>query len=113
MKDDKKDKPDPRGMRSLEELLAEFATEGPVELNDNEERLVDRITFEKRGERFGSFKEPKTEKRSDILMLSKDTSMNKARNARDRSGEVTIKKEIPFSNVVINAGPTEATESVS
>jgi hypothetical protein len=49
----------PKSMRSLKELLAEVASGNP-EITEAEERLIDLITYEQKGERFGRFAEQKT-----------------------------------------------------
>jgi hypothetical protein len=54
----------PKSMRSLKELLAEVAS-GKPEISESEERLIDLITYEQKGERFGRFAEEKTENPED------------------------------------------------
>lgn len=55
-------KPTPKNMANLEDLMAEYIANGDVNLDDNEKRLVDRQVFEKTGKHVGQFKNPKKSK---------------------------------------------------
>lgn len=61
----------PKNMRNLEDILISVATNEGI--TADEERLVDLITFQKTGKRFGRFKDKKKSTLpTDIPILSRD-----------------------------------------
>lgn len=114
-KDNKVQKPTPKKIRSLEEIIAEFATSGPVELSEPEERLVDRITFEQKGERFGRYASIKKAEDLGIPILTQDTSMSAFKESQpmDRTEQTVLKKELPFAGVMVRDADADPTQTVS
>lgn len=49
-----------KSMRPLEDIMASYIAKG--ELTDSEERLLDRVMFEKTGQHIGRFRDPKPSK---------------------------------------------------
>lgn len=121
---DKKEKVDPtelspttmrKSMRSLEELIAEFATEGPANLSEDEERLVDRITFEQKGERFGRFAEEREEEDLGIPVLTKDTSMKAVREKikASEARKLAPREELPTVPPIVHGQVFSPSRNVS
>lgn len=110
---DKLDKPTMRkSMRSPEELLAEFATDGEPQLTVDEERLIDRITFSQKGERFGRFKEEQVVEELSMPLLTKDTSMGATRREATvvRPNKADLPSVPPIERTVYDL---DSTQSVS
>lgn len=109
----------PNSMRNVEELLAEVATGG--ELTVDEERLIDRITFEKKGQRFGRYATIQVKPVLSIPTISKDTSFaattappSKPSSQRSpkhvqKGKPVPMAGDLPMGNPITAAGMVSAT----
>lgn len=61
-----------KNMRNVEDILADVAVGNEISLD--EERLVDAITFQKTGKRYGKFKNPKKSKIKSMPVISSRTN---------------------------------------
>lgn len=95
-----------KSIRNIEEILADVAT--GAELSPTEERLVDRITHEKTGKRFGKFKLKKGKKKRSMVVIS---SRPDGRGQKlPEEPKLRTRKDPPVvqTNASVNAGASTA-----
>ena len=91
-------KPKPKSMKNLEDIMAEYIANGDVNLDANEKRLLDRQVHQKTGKRVGKFKATKKAKAYGMPVVSARDS--KYGQAEGLPHNMRVRKEPKVSSAV-------------